>query len=183
MGAQGAEAPLLKDFEAGGEYVVIAPATMRQEESLGSALMTELRRGERVTIKEVGIENRRRVKVEQLALGKREGWISVQRQDGTFTLGKVPAFILERFCPAEGISEPEGADVQGNAEVQAPALSWTRTRGQASPWLALTETAEEWRHRDALSDERWFLAHSQHQGTQNRWERCRRRSDRRWTLP
>jgi len=81
------------------------------------------------------------------------------------------------------VTEQAGAAVQGDAEAQAPTPGWTRTRGQASPWLALTDTAEEQRYRDTLSDKKWFLAHSQDQGAQNRWDRCRRRSDRRWTLP
>jgi len=84
---------------------------------------------------------------------------------------------------ADVVMEHSGAHDHGDEEVQTPTHSWTRTRGQASPWLALAETAEETRHRDTLSDKRWSLAQSEDQGAQNRWERCRRRSDRRWSLP
>jgi len=88
-----------------------------------------------------------------------------------------------RAAEADVAMEHDGALVHADEEIQTPINSWTRTRGQASPWLALIETAEECRHRDMLSNERWLLTHSQDQSTENRWKRCRRRSDRRWSLP
>merc|ERR1712218_126849 len=78
---------VLEDFEAGGEHEVKSMVTMRGAESLDSEILFELKPGERVKIKEMGVENKRRAKVE--VLDKGEGWISVCTKGGDFLLGKV----------------------------------------------------------------------------------------------
>merc|ERR1712008_54416 len=75
---------VLEDFEAGGEHEVKSMVTMRQEESLDSVIIAELKPGEKVKIKEMGIENKRRAKVELLDKG--QGWISVCTKGGDFLL-------------------------------------------------------------------------------------------------
>jgi len=78
---------VIEDFEAGGEHEVKSIVTMRQEESLDSLIIAELKPGAKVKIKEMGTENNRRAKIEVADIG--EGWISVCTKSGEVLLGKV----------------------------------------------------------------------------------------------
>jgi len=90
-------------FEAGGEHEVLSTVTVRQEESLDSMIVTELKRGTRIEIVKMGTENKRRAKIQVQDIG--EGWISVCTKWGEVLLSsaiKVRVIQLSAQRPKTG---------------------------------------------------------------------------------
>mmetsp|Transcript_94100 Transcript_94100/g.206089 ORF Transcript_94100/g.206089 Transcript_94100/m.206089 type:complete len:1250 (+) Transcript_94100:224-3973(+) len=74
------------DFEVGGQHEVKATVTVREGEDLDSGFITELMPGVRVRILELGVHNKRRVKVSS---SHSSGWISTATKFGEPLIGKV----------------------------------------------------------------------------------------------
>jgi len=85
----GSVASTVSQFEVGGEHEVITAVTLRAEESLDSEVITELKPGTIVKIKELGKINNRRGRVE--SKGTPDGWISFTTRQGDLLIGKVTA--------------------------------------------------------------------------------------------
>jgi len=84
-------ANFIEDFEVGGQHEVISTVTLRAGESLDSEVITDLKPGTIVKIKELGQINNRRGKVEIMFhyQARTEGWISFATRQGEFFIGKV----------------------------------------------------------------------------------------------
>jgi len=76
----------MEGWEVGGQHEVKSMVTVRTGETLDSDVISELKPGTLIVIKELGVNNKRRAVVDTGAV---EGWISLVTKQGELLVGKV----------------------------------------------------------------------------------------------
>jgi len=157
------------------------------------------RRGGAPSLRETGVRAEAEAEVEQEApccileqrpSGARRLWrevVSRSREqvprllESALDLG-VGRLLLAMESAGVAAAAPAAQPIRDGETARVLALPWSSVCGRPSAWLGLEEAAEERLQQARALALQGLPGEARGDSAKGRWERCRRRSDRRWTL-